>query len=120
RFVTLPFADLLPALERGDVDLVMSGLTITPARAQRAAFVGPYVTSGKTLLTRSKKLAAAQTASELDLPKLRFAALAASPSEDFARASLPRAHLLLADEPEQAVGWLLAGKVDGVLADRET
>jgi len=120
RFVTLPFAELLPALEGGDVDLVMSGMTITPARAQRAAFVGPYVTTGKALLTRSKRLAAVQAAHDLDDPKLRFAALEGSTSEDFAERSLPRAKLVLASELEAAVGLLLAGKVDGVLADRET
>ena len=120
RFVTLPFAELLPALERGDVDLVMSGMTITPARAQRVAFVGPYATSGKALLTRSKKLAAAQTAHDLDQPKLRFAALAGSTSEDFVRRSLPRAKLVSAPQLEDAVAMVLSGKVDALVADRET
>ena len=120
RFVALPFAQLLPALEAGDVDLVMSGLTITPERAEHAAFVGPYLTSGKALLTRSKTLAHAATAHDLDAPKLRFAALAGSTSEDFVRHSLPQAQLVLAPELDDAVAMVLDGRVDGLVADRET
>ena len=35
------FAELLPALEAGEVDAVMSGMTMTPERNLRVAFVGP-------------------------------------------------------------------------------
>ena len=41
RFVTMPFAKLLPALEADQVDMVLSGMTITPKRNQIVAFVGP-------------------------------------------------------------------------------
>ena len=53
EIVQKPFAQLLPALEKGEVDLVMSGLTITPERNLRVAFVGPYFVSGKSILTKS-------------------------------------------------------------------
>jgi len=32
NFVELPFAELIPAVERGDVDLAIAGMTITPER----------------------------------------------------------------------------------------
>ena len=38
--VIKPFAQLLPALEAGEVDMVISGMTITPERNLQAAFVG--------------------------------------------------------------------------------
>ena len=40
RFWTMPFAELLPALEAGKVDMVISGMTITPLRNSKAAFAG--------------------------------------------------------------------------------
>jgi polar amino acid transport system substrate-binding protein len=40
KFVPIPFAELLPALEAGKVDMVLSGMTITPERNRKAAFVG--------------------------------------------------------------------------------
>lgn len=52
RLVQLPFNRLLDALDAGEIELVMSGMTITPLRSARVRFIGPYYTSGKTILTR--------------------------------------------------------------------
>jgi polar amino acid transport system substrate-binding protein len=41
----MDFSDLLGALDSGKVDMVMSGVAITPERAMRASFVGPYMLS---------------------------------------------------------------------------
>jgi len=103
-----------------DVDVVMSGMTITPARVERVAFVGPYFTSGKTLLTRTAELAAIEIAEDLNRPELRFAALAGSTSEDFARRMLPNSTIKTPDLLDEAVQLLLSGKVDALVADRET
>ncbi len=120
RFVALPFDRLLDALENGEVDLVMSGMTITPGRSQRVTFVGPYYTSGKTILTRTPALAAASSPGELDSPQLRFAALRGSTSEAFVRGSLSRARLVAVERLEEAVGMVAEGRVDALVADRET
>ena len=120
RFVKLPFNRLLDALTAGDVDVVMSGMTITPARVERVAFVGPYFTSGKALLTRTAELAAVEIAEDLNRPELRIAALAGSTSEDFARAMLPKSKLTTPDRLDEAVRMVLSGKVDALVADRET
>ena len=120
EFVKLPFNKLLDALDARDVDVVMSGMTITPARVERVAFVGPYFTSGKTLLTRTAELAAIEIAEDLNRPELRFAALAGSTSEDFARRMLPNSTIKTPDLLDEAVQLLLSGKVDALVADRET
>ena len=48
RIETMHFHELLPALEAGKVDMVLSGMTITGRRNLKAAFVGPYFISGKS------------------------------------------------------------------------
>ena len=53
EFVQKPFGELLPALEKGEIDAIMSGMTMTPKRNLEAAFVGPYVLSGKSILTET-------------------------------------------------------------------
>jgi len=120
RFVQLPFAKLLEALEKREADIVMSGMTITPKRAERVAFVGPYYTSGKTLLTRSPELALVSVASDLDSPEIRLAALEGSTSEEFVRHTLPRARLSLNKRLEEAIDRVISGEVDALVADRET
>src|SRR5215467_11178108 len=47
RLAPMPFAELLPALNAGSVDMVISGMTMTPQRNMTVAFVGPYYISGK-------------------------------------------------------------------------
>jgi ABC-type amino acid transport substrate-binding protein len=104
----------------GDVDVVMSGMTITPQRVERATFVGPYFTSGKTLLTRSEELARVEIAEDLDRPELRVAALRGSTSEEFARSSLSKAKLVVTAGLDEAVRRVVSGDVDALIADRET
>ena len=55
HFVTLAWKDQLPALEEGKIDIIMSGMTITPKRAYRVAFAKPYMRSGQMLLVRMKE-----------------------------------------------------------------
>jgi polar amino acid transport system substrate-binding protein len=120
RFVRLHFDELLDALDEGKVDIVMSGMTITPGRVERVTFIGPYFTSGKTLLTRSEDLAAIEIAEDLDKPGLRVAALRGSTSEDFARRTLSDAKLVLSAGLDEAVRKVMTGEVDALVADRET
>ncbi len=117
RLVTMPFADLLPALEKGEVDLVISGMTITPERNARVAFVGPYFISGKSVLTKSKTIANVDNSGALDDPSRSYAALAGSTSEDFVKALLPRAKLVATQNYDSAVQMVIDDKVDAMVAD---
>lgn len=117
KFVTLPFAELLPALEAGKVDLVLSGLTMTPARNLKVAFVGPYYVSGKGILAKSEKYAALQNAKGLNVPEVSVAALKNSTSQKFAESLMPRARLVLTGTYDEAIELLLTDKVDVVIAD---
>ncbi|HTO08129.1 MAG TPA: transporter substrate-binding domain-containing protein [Myxococcota bacterium] len=117
RFVEMPFAELIPALERSDIDLAVAGMTITPERNARVAFAGPYFISGNTLLTRTRELADGDDAAKLDDPKLSFAALKGSTSEAFVRSHLPKAKLVAVPDNDAGVRALLAGEVDGLLSD---
>jgi polar amino acid transport system substrate-binding protein len=103
KLVAKPFSQLLPALEAGEVDLVMSGLTITPERNLRFAFVGPYFVSGKAILTNSKALAKADEASDIDDPGIKLAALEGSTSQDFVQVFVPKAELVMTKDYDEAV-----------------
>jgi polar amino acid transport system substrate-binding protein len=117
NFVVKPFADLLPALERGDVDLVISGMTITPERNARFAFAGPYFISGKSVLTKSETIANVDSATNLDDPARTYAALAGSTSEAFVRAVLPQAKLISTRDYRSAVQMVLDDEVEAMIAD---
>lgn len=52
RLVPMPWAELVPALLRGDIDVVMSGMTITAERAGLVAFSDSYMTLGQMAIIR--------------------------------------------------------------------
>ena len=114
--VDMPFGELLPALEAGKVDLVMSGMTATLQRNMRAAFVAPYHVTGKSILARTETLAALGQ-EELGATQLKVAALKGSTSEDFVRRVAPNAAVTPTKDYNEAIDLLLANKVDMFVAD---
>jgi polar amino acid transport system substrate-binding protein len=117
KIIEMPFGKLLPALAKGDVDMVMSGVTITPARNMQFAFVGPYFVSGKSILTRSEKIASAKQPSDLDASSITVTALAGSTSAEFVRRAMPKVKLVATQDYAQAEKMVLDGKADAMVAD---
>ena len=117
KIVEKPFAQLLPALEAGEVDAVMSGMTMTPARNLRVAFVGPFMVSGKSILTKSSTLASIQAAEEIDQSQIKLVALEGSTSERFVKKALPKTQFIPAKDYDQAVAAVLDGSADAMVAD---
>jgi len=118
RLEPMAFKDLLPSLEAGKVDMVISGMTMTAYRNRRVAFVGPYLISGKGLLTRKATLAAITDPDAIDLAEVRLTALAGSTSADFVRTVTPRALFVPAQDYDEAVKMVIDGRVDALVADQ--
>jgi polar amino acid transport system substrate-binding protein len=113
----MAFAQLLPALEAGSIDMIISNMTMTPDRNLKVAFVGPYFTSGKGLLTKRSTLAETKKLEDLNSPQFTFAALKGSTSEAVVRKGAPQAKLLTAATENEGIQMVIDGKADGMLAD---
>jgi polar amino acid transport system substrate-binding protein len=111
------FSKLLPALQAGEVDVVMSGMTMTPERNLQVAFVGPYIVSGKSILTTSKTLAAIEVAQEINQEELKLTALRGSTSQKFVETVMPKAQLITVPDYDKAVQAVLDGRADAMVAD---
>jgi polar amino acid transport system substrate-binding protein len=117
KFVKKPFPELLPALQSGEVDMILSGMTITPERNLKVAFVGPYLQSGKAFLTKEKTIANAKKAAEINSPETKLVALKGSTSQAFAEAVLDKATLFTTGTYDEAVAMVLQDKVHAMIAD---
>jgi polar amino acid transport system substrate-binding protein len=117
KFVVKPFPELLPALQTGEVDMVLSGLTITPKRNLKVAFVGPYFISGKAFLTKSKNIAEAKEAEDINIRNIKIVALKDSTSEAFAEEMLDKTKLITTTTYDEAVNMVLQDKVQAMIAD---
>ena len=117
EIVQKPFGELLGALKKGKVDMVMSGVDITAARSQDFLFVGPYLLSGKSLVTTSKALAGAETVDDINTPNVTFVTLKNSTSQAFVKKNLPKAKSVAVDDYETAVAMVIDGKASAMIAD---
>ncbi len=117
RVEPMEFSKLLAALENGKVDMVLSGMTITPARNLKVAFVGPYFISGKAFLTKIETIAKAKDATEVNSPNVRLTALRGSTSQYFVEQVLPKVQLVPAKNYDEAVKLVIQGKVNAMIAD---
>lgn len=117
KFVTKPFNKLLPALQTGEVDMVLSGMTITPERNRKVAFIGPYFISGKAFLTKVKTIAYADEAGDANSPDTKIVALRGSTSQAFAEAFLDKTTLFTTGNYDEAVDMVLRDKAHAMIAD---
>ena len=117
KLAVLPFAELLPALQSGKIDLILSNMTITPGRNLKAAFVGPYFISGKAFLTKKKTIAMVDEPQDIDAKNTRLVALKGSTSQAFVEKAIPDATLLTANDYDEAVKMVLEDKVHAMVAD---
>jgi polar amino acid transport system substrate-binding protein len=111
------FNDLLPALETGQVDMVLSGMTMTPARNLKVAFVGPYFGSGKSILAKMVNVGSIDEIAKMNNPDKVLVALKGSTSQMFVEKVIPKAKLVLADDYDQAVTMVRNDKAVAMVAD---
>lgn len=115
-FVKMPFSELLPALQAGKVDLVISGMTMTPERNMKVAFVGPYFVSGKGILLKLKSVELLKKEG-LNSERFRVATLKGSTSQAVIEKQAPNAQLSLVENYDDAIERLIQDEVDAMVAD---
>ena len=113
----LPFAELLPAIKDGEVDVVISNMTITPKRNLEVAFVGPYMTSGKCIVTKNETLAQDEASDSMNIPETSLVVLKDSTSEDVARQLYTHARVVTVNNLADAADMVKNDEVNGMLSD---
>ena len=116
RFSKMLFSELIPALQSGKVDIIISGIPMTSELNAKVPFIGPYYGSGICILCKMKSLAALDKEG-LDSPKFRVGALKGSTSQAFVGAATPQAQLVTAASYDEALDLLFQDKIDVLVAD---
>ena len=117
KMVSLPFDELLPALESGKIDLIISNMTITPKRNLKVAFVGPYLVSGQSLLTSKEVAISVNKPEDINKPDFTLAVPRGTTSEMIAKQLLPKVGLTITKSTDEAVQLLMKEKVKAVMLD---
>lgn len=117
EIVPMPFGKLMEALEKDEIDMVLSGLAITPERTEDVSFVGPYMMSGKSILTKDSVLAKMSGSKEFNRKDLKLAALSNSTSASFVKTVAPDAQFIEVASYDEGVAMVIDGKADALVAD---
>jgi len=117
RPVTMPFNDLLPALYGRKVDMVISGMTMSPERNLKVAFVGPYYASGKSILAKTATLAQVDEVSKIKAANVKITALRGSTSEVFVQQAFPNVQYVPAATYDEGVKMVLDDRAHAMVAD---
>lgn len=117
KIVEIPFPNLLGAVKNGEVDIVLSGLTITMKRNMEVAFVGPYTLSGKSILTKSPDLSKVDDEEDVNNSTVKLVVLKGSTSEIYVKEEMPEAEIILTEDYDAAITMLTEGKADIMVAD---
>lgn len=116
KIENIPFVGLIPALQTGRVDCVISSMTATPERAQSIDFSNPYIRTGLSLLVPSRS--AASTWKDFDLERVHFVVRQGTTGEVWARQHLRPDQILAVEKENAAVLEVMQGNVDGFVYDQ--
>lgn len=111
----IPFAGLLPSLQTGKIDLIISSMTDTPERRKSIAFSDPYLTIGLGALVRQD--ASIASIHDLNRPGIKVAIRQGTTGQLWAQKNLKQATLVVFDQEAAAVLEVLQKKVDAFLYD---
>ena len=112
----IEFEKLIPALQNGEVDVVISNMTITPKRNTQVAFVGPYITSGKCLVTKEASLATAKK-EELNSASHKIVVLKGTTTEAFLKFAMPNVEGVSVTSQDEAVAMVKDGRVAAMMSE---
>jgi ABC-type amino acid transport substrate-binding protein len=116
QFRVLPSSDLFPALARGDIDMVMAGLTATPESEKLVDFTQPYLHSGLMAVIRTDDVLRFRGPAALTRGGYRVGFVSGSSAESYIKAELSAATPTACATSDECLQALLARRID-VLID---
>lgn len=112
----MPFGGLVPALQTGKIDCILSSMTATDEKAKSVDFSEAYLRTGLCLLVGAKS--GIQSAADLDQPWRKVAVVQATTGQTWAVQNLKRAQQLVLAKETACVLEVVQGKADAFIYDQ--
>lgn len=120
QFKVLPWSSLIMALQQGQIDVIMSGMSVTPERAEKVAFSAPYFQVGQMAIIRVADISRFSSPLKILQPNVRVGYVAdttgAAHMKKFAGMTTLRSFVSV----EPALEALLKGEIDCLVHDSVT
>lgn len=118
--VELDWTDQIEALEKGEIDIIMSGMTITFPRKNRVSFAAPYMRSGVGALIRKEDYNRLQVRSVLLSSHKSIGVEEATTGEELVEKVIPGAEVITRESIFDLRQMLIDKKVEAVVHDLPT
>jgi polar amino acid transport system substrate-binding protein len=127
EFHDMKFMALIPALQSGKIDMIITGMTATDERRKSVDFTQPYFVNAQVMLVKKAGAAAAMATNSTnkltstnDLKDKRIGVLLGSVHDTYATKQYPQATILQYKSPSDLVLAVKSGKVDAAFYTHET
>ena len=120
EWTELPTPALIPALLQGHIDVIMSGMSITPERERAVLFTEPYLRVGQMAIIRAKDVALLGQPSALSRGRWKIGYEAGTTGARFVQDHLPLAIGVPFPSADQRLRALRAGEIDLFIHDAPT
>lgn len=118
KFVTYNWEKLIPALQSGEIDIIIAGMAITPQRALKVNFSQPYATAGINLATNLALTKDIDSLEKLNDKKIKIGAVAETVSESLAREIFGNALIVSYKNSQSVKVDLIAGKIHAYMESK--
>jgi len=116
EFRQFEFSGLIPALQTGEIDMLIAGMTIRGDRALAVSFSNPYYATGQVLMVPASDTTT-QSWQDLDKPDKRIALSQGTTGALLAKAIFKEAKILDFPTFPEAAAALVGGDADGIVYD---
>ena len=118
--VEMPFAELLPALQAGEIDLIMSGFSVTEERSQQVLFTDAYMQIGQMAIAHRDKIGSFTQPWAIYREGVRVGVEPGTTGATYAESELKDAQVTYFANAESAFEGLRAGEIDLYVHDAPT
>jgi polar amino acid transport system substrate-binding protein len=112
------FDGLMPALETGKVDLILSGMTATEERARTISFTDSYYVTGLCLLLNTESTEGVKSFEDLNDAKWTLAVKQSTTGEKVAKRLMPEAKLTVLQKETECALEVATGRADAFVYDK--
>jgi len=116
EFVPTKWSGIIPALLTGKFDIIIGGMSVTPARNLKVNFSAPYEFSGMSIVASGKLAPGRDSLSQFNTPDTTIAVRLGTTAAEAAKNFLPQAKILFFDEESQTIQELLNNRVHALVA----
>ena len=115
-FAVYDFEKLIPALQRGEIDVIAGGMAITPRRALQVNFSQPLANSGISIATNTERTKNVSALRHLNDERIVIAVVADTLAHSVARTFFPQANIKIYPSSEVAENEILENRAHAYVA----